>query len=189
MFADLILRCRSYRRFVESETLERQTLVELVNLARCSASGGNNQPLKYMVFNEPNDAARIFPHLQWAGALTDWDGPGEGERPAAYIVILLDKQIKEAGGVDHGIAGWSIMLGATDRGYGGCLVGAIERTGLQAELELDDRYGILLVCALGKPAEKVVLEDAPPGGDVTYYRDEDDVHHVPKRAIDELIIN
>ena len=95
----------------------------------------------------------------------------------------------QAGGVDHGIAGWSIMLGATDRGYGGCLVGAIERKGLRAELDLDDRYDILLVCALGRPAEKVVLEDAPPGGEVTYYRDEHDVHHVPKRAIDELIIN
>ena len=119
--------------------------------------------------------------------MKDWDGPAEGERPAAYIVILGDTEIAKGFGQNHGIAAQSITLGAAEKGYGGCMVGSIKRDQLRAILNLPERYEILLVVALGKPAEKVVTEDAVDG-DVTYYRDAEDVHHVPKRTLDELIV-
>ncbi|MFW6082893.1 MAG: nitroreductase family protein [Chloroflexota bacterium] len=188
MLEDLIRRNRSYRRFNQEEPVNLQTLRDLVNLARLSASLANVQPLKYILVSDPEVNARIFPHTRWAGYLKDWDGPAEGERPAAYIVILGDSAIRKSFGCDHGIAAQSIMLGATERGLGGCMLGALDEDGLRETLSVAPQYEILLALALGEPSERVVLEDAGPGGDVKYYRDSEDVHHVPKRTLDEIIL-
>ncbi len=188
MLKELIVRNRSYRRFDESVKVEMETLHELVELARLSASAANKQPLKYILSCDPDTNGSIFPHTRWAGYLADWPGPAEGERPTAYIVILGDTTISKSFGCDHGIAAQSIMLGATERGLGGCMIGAIDRPALREALSIPDRYEILLILALGKPAEKVVLEDVGADGDIRYYRDEQDVHHVPKRTLDELIV-
>ncbi len=188
MLRDLITRNRSYRRFDQSVAVSLDTLRELVDLARLSASAANRQPLKYILSADPEKNARIFPCLGWAGYLTDWGGPAEGERPTAYIIILGDQTISEDVGCDHGIAAQSIMLGATERGLGGCMIGSIKRLPLRQALDIPDRYQILLVLALGKPAETVVLETVGADGDIKYWRDASGVHHVPKRPLDELII-
>ena len=82
MVKELIRKNRSYRRFYENEPLTRETLVELVELARCVPSAANRQPLKYLLSSTPERNRQIFPHLRWAGYLTDWEGPAPGERPA-----------------------------------------------------------------------------------------------------------
>ncbi|MBI3945345.1 MAG: nitroreductase family protein [Armatimonadetes bacterium] len=189
MIEDLVRRNRSYRRFYEERDIDAATLRELVNLARLSASGSNAQPLKYLLSTDRELNHRIFPTLGWAGYLRDWPGPAEGERPGAYIVILGDRRIRNSFGCDHGIAAQSILLGATERGIGGCMIGSVDRNRLREALQLPDHFEILLVIALGYPKEEVVLEDAPPGGDIRYYRDADGVHHVPKRTLDEIIVD
>lgn len=188
MIRDLIRKNRSYRRFHQEAAVDLETLRELVDLARLSASGANRQPLKYILSNDPEKNAAIFPHLGWAAYLRDWAGPEEGEKPAAYIVVLLDNEIRQAGGVDHGIAAQSILLGATEKGLGGCIIASIQKAALREALALDPRYEILLVLALGKPKETVVIDPVGPDGDIKYWRDEQGVHHVPKRALDDLII-
>jgi nitroreductase len=185
---DLVVNNRSYRRFHQNVTIDREVLEKLVDLARLSASGSNLQPLKYILSADPATNARIFPHTRWAGYLKDWAGPVEGERPAAYIIILGDTEIRKSFGCDHGIAAQSMMLGATERGLGGCMLGALDRKGLRETLNILDRYDILLALALGKPKETVVLEETGPDGDIRYYRDEKGVHHVPKRPLEELIL-
>jgi len=186
--AELVEKTRTIRRFQESEAVDEATLRGLVNLARLSASGGNKQPLKYMISCDAEKNGAIFPHLAWAGSLKDWDGPVAGERPAAYVIILLDKDVSKSAGVDHGIAAQSIALGACEQGLGCCMMGAIQREAIRGALDVPERYDILLVLALGKPDEIVVLGDAPVAGDTTYYRDENDIHHVPKRPLDEIIV-
>ncbi|MBM4467057.1 MAG: nitroreductase family protein [Chloroflexi bacterium] len=188
MLEDLVRKNRSYRRFHQDVAMDLETLRELVNLARLSASVANRQPLKYILSCDPDTNARIFSHTRWAGYLKDWPGPAEGERPAAYIVILGDTEIRQSFGCDHGIAAQSIMLGATERGLGGCIIGAVDHDGLRRALDIPDRYEILLVLALGKPKERVIIEEVGPDGDIRYYRDADGVHHVPKRSLDELIL-
>jgi len=189
MFKDLVLRCRSYRRFDQSVAISRETLEELLELARLAASGANHQPLKYLLYHSPQDCAKVFETLAWAGALKDWAGPEEGEQPTGYVVIVHDTTISHAAGVDHGIAAQNILLGAVDKGLGGCMLGAINRKKLRANLELDERYEILLVVALGKPAETVVVETVGADGQTAYWRDERSVHHVPKRALSDLMLN
>jgi nitroreductase len=188
MLKDLVLRNRSCRRFKEADPIDRQTLVDLVDLARLSASGNNDQPLKYFLSWEPERNALIFPHLRWARQLKDWAGPQPGERPAAYIVVLGDKQVKETFGCDHGIASQSIMLGAAEAGLLGCMIGSVMRDDLRAALAIPGRYDILLVLALGKPAETIIIEPMPASGSTAYWRDEHGVHHVPKRALEDLIV-
>ena len=128
MLEDLIRKNRSYRRFHQDVAVDIEMLRALVDLARLSASGSNLQPLKYILSCEPETNARIFPHTRWAGYLKDWSGPAEGERPSAYIIILGDTEIRKSFGCDHGIAAQSIMLGATERGLGGCMIGSIDRS-------------------------------------------------------------
>jgi nitroreductase len=188
MLRAVITRNRSYRRFDESAKIDRRMLEELVDLARLSPSAANLQPLKYVLSWEPERNSRVFPHLAWAGYLTDWVGPGEGERPSAYIVILGDTTISGSFGCDHGIAAQSMLLGAVEQGLGGCMIGSIQRHKLREALEIPDQYAILLVLALGKPRETVVLETVGSSGDTKYWRDADGVHHVPKRRLEDLII-
>jgi nitroreductase len=184
---DLVVSNRSYRRFHQDVAIDCEVLRELVDLARLSASGSNKQPLKFMLSCDPDTNALVFPHLGWAGYLKDWPGPAEGERPAAYIVILGDTEIRKSFGVDHGIAAQSILLGATERDLGGCMIGSVHR-GLREALNIPSRYEILLVIALGKPGETVTIEPLGPDGDIKYWRDDEGVHHVPKRPLEELIL-
>jgi nitroreductase len=189
MLKNLIVKNRSYRRFYEGEPITLETLQELLELARLSASAANRQPLKYLLSCDPQKNSKIFSHLAWAGYLRDWPGPAEEERPAAYIVILADTEISEDVGCDHGIAAQSILLGAVEKGLGGCMIGAIQKQELRQALALPSRYEILLVIALGKPKETVKLESVGADNDIKYWRDAEGVHHVPKRTLDELIID
>jgi len=188
MLEELVRKNRSYRRFHQDVPIPLETLRALVYLARLSATGSNLQPLKFVLCSDPETNARIFPLTRWAGYLKDWGGPEKGERPAAYIVIVGDTEIRKGSGCDHGIAAQSMMLGAVERGLGGCMIGSIDRDGLRQTLDIPEQYEILLILALGKPKETVVLEDVGPEGDTKYYRDTEGVHHVPKRSLDELVL-
>jgi len=188
MLRDLIRNNRSYRRFWQQVPIEAETLRELVDLARLSASAGNMQPLRYIISCDPEKNALIFPSLAWARYIENWPGPPEGERPSAYIIVLEDKQVDHPLHCDHGIAAQSILLGATEIGLGGCIIGSVNKLNLRNTLSIPVRYDILLVIALGKPKEKVVVEKIQPEGSVKYWRDSEGVHHVPKRALEDIIL-
>lgn len=185
---ELVRMNRSYRRFDQSVHIEKGVLRELINLARLSASSANRQPLKYILSNDPALNSKIFPYLGWAAYLEDWDGPLDGERPSAYIVVLGDRGISPNVSCDHGIAVQSILLGATEVGLGGCIIGSIKKDRLREDLNISPQYKILLVIALGKPVEKVVIEPLAESGDIRYWRDANGIHHVPKRGLDEVIL-
>jgi nitroreductase len=182
-----IMKTRSFRRFWQAEPITIEILQELIDLARLGGSARNVQPLKYLLVNAPAQNAVIFPHLGWAGYLKDWQGPVEGERPSAYIICLLDTHITNEAECDLGIATQNILLGATEKGLGGCRIASFSKK-LQGVLDIPDNLQILLVLALGKPKEAVLLEDSGPDGEIKYWRDENQVHHVPKRSLEEIII-
>lgn len=188
MIQDLVQKSRSYRRFYEEKEVTIDELRELVNLARLSPSGANKQPLKYMLSVSREMNQKIFETLAWAGYLKDWNGPSEGERPSAYIIMLRDKNIINGVSLDEGISAQSIFLGACEKGLGGCFIGAVNKIKLAEVLNLDENFEIALVIALGYPKEVVVIEDINEDGDYKYYRDENEVHHVPKRKLSDLII-
>jgi len=192
-FHNLVARTRSIRRFREEQPLSEANLRELVDLARLSPCAGNKQTLRFHLVSGADACAEVFPTLAWAGYLTDWDGPRVGERPTGYIIVLTDKRPGANFPADLGIAAQSILLGATAHGWGGCFIGCVKRDELAARLHFAANpafadYEIGLVIALGVPQEKVYIEDLPPGGEIKYYRDAQGGHHVPKRALNDLLI-
>ena len=188
-YHNLVLENRSYRRFYENETIPMETLEELAALGRIVPSTANSQAIKFMLINKPEENAKVYDTLGWAGMLADWDGPEEGERPSAYIILLGDLALGKNKFMDDGIIAQTMLLGATAKGYGGCMLGNIKRTELSKALNIDlEKYSIDLVIALGKPKEEVVLEKITPLHGNRYYRDENAVHHVPKRNLEDLII-
>lgn len=188
MIKDLVHANRSYRRFDENQRISREQLREWVSLARISASATNAQGLRFALYESPEDCRRIFPALAWAGYLKNWPGPAEGERPAAYIFILGAESHKYAQ-VDAGIAMQSILLGAVQQGFGGCIIGSVNRKLLEKAYPWPRGFHLLYVVALGKPNEQVVMDTMQNPDQVEYWRDENHVHHVPKRPLDDLIIN
>lgn len=187
MLRDLVLRNRSYRRFWEDYAIPHSTVIELIDIARLSPSGGNKQPLKYIVSCDREKNELIFSTLRWAAYLSDWPGPEQGERPSAYVVILQDKNIGTSM-VDHGIAAHTILLGAVEIGLGGCILNNVNRDLLKQALNIPDYLDVLLVLALGKPKETVVLDKLELGSDIKYWRDNENVHHVPKRKLKDVIV-
>ncbi|MDW7772431.1 MAG: nitroreductase family protein [Desulfobulbaceae bacterium] len=191
MIRQLIEKTRSVRRYREHEELGEKELRGLVDLARLGGSARNGQSLKYMIVTESKLRMRIFNLLKWAGYLKDWPGPGQGERPPAYIICLLDRKLSKGpereAYFDLGIATQNLLLGAAEKGISGCRIAAFARD-IGKILYLDEQYKVLLVLALGYPAEKVVLEELKANGDIRYWRDADGVHHVPKRGLDEILL-
>lgn len=188
MVFDLIPRARTVRKFRENQPVTTETLRSLVDLARLSPSAANLQILKYCLSNTPERNRVVFENLAWAGYLKDWPGPAEGERPAAYILQMSDEQAGAAREVDAGLALQSMVLGAASRSLGTCILGSVNRSRLQETLKLPSRYRILYVLALGAPAEEVKVEPMGPDGDVRYWRDEEGIFHVPKRSLEDLIV-
>lgn len=186
MLKDLILKNRSYRRFHQDKSISEETLAELIDLARLSPSARNAQPLKYITSNKPEVNNTIFTYLSWAGYLSNWHGPEEGERPSAYIIMVNDTTISSNFFSDNGIASQSILLGAVEKGLGGCIIGSVERLQLQRALDIPAQYKIVQVIALGHPKEQVVIEELDK--DHKYWRDMKEVHHVPKRSLNDIII-
>ncbi|MFW6043798.1 MAG: nitroreductase family protein [Marinilabiliaceae bacterium] len=184
---DLIRKNRSYRRFYQDVSIPQYMLEEFVDLARLSPSARNAQTLKFFISCDAETNARIFPTLSWAGYLKEWKGPAEGERPSAYIIIFNDTTISDNYFCDDGIAAQSILLGAVEQGFGGCIVGSVDRLKLTEELNVPSHLRIVEVIALGKPREEVSIEEMKDG-DIKYWRDKAGVHHVPKRPLEEIIV-
>lgn len=189
MLKNLVYTCRSYRRFYEEVKISEDTLKELVDLARMTASAANSQALKYRIVNAEGEREKVFETLSWAGALPDWDGPEKGERPSAYIIVVCDRTLGKNKQTDVGIVSQTIMLGAVEKGFGGCMLGNVQRAKLADALGIDpERYGIELVLALGKPREEVKIVPVGEDGNIKYYRDENQVHYVPKRSLEEVLL-
>ena len=188
MLKDLVKQNRSYRGFDENVKISREMLLELIDFARICPSAMNAQPLKYYLAPSGQDVAKIQPLTIWARKLASLNLPREGHRPTAFIVICADKNIKNPStvGIDVGIAAQTIMLAAVEKGLGGCMIESFDHTGVAQALSLPENLAPVLVLALGKPDETVVLTDAQ--GDISYYRDEKDVHYVPKRKREDIVL-
>ena len=187
MLKDLVSRTRSFRRFRQDEPVSMKILKELVDLARLGGSARNVQPLKYILVNSPSLNDEIFKCLLWAGYLKEWPGPEEGERPVAYVVCLLDTRLSSEADCDLGIATQNILLGAAEKGLGGCRIASISQD-LKVILSIEDHLRTLMVIGLGRPVERVELDEVAPEGDIRYWRDKAQIHHVPKRSLAEVIV-
>ncbi|OGR12829.1 MAG: nitroreductase [Desulfobacula sp. GWF2_41_7] len=186
-FKQLVKDNRSCRRFDNNCKIDTDTLKALVGLARNCASAANKQPLKFIICRDEQKNSEIYACLGWAAYLKDWPGPEKAEQPSAYIVIMGDHTISDNFWCDHGIAAQTILLGARTMGLGGLMFGAINIKKLKNHLNIPDHLEVKLVVALGKPVEEIRIDEVGEDGDIKYWRDENKVHHVPKRKLNDLI--
>lgn len=187
MLKEIVKKNRSYRRFYEDKAITKDTLMELIDIARLTPCGANRQLNRFMVSCTPKENEKIFECLRWAGYYKDWDGPEEGERPSAYIIILGPNDVNTT--CDEGIIGQTIMLSAVEQGMGGCFIGNIDRKKLSENIHIPESYAVKLVLALGYPKENVIIDDISKDDDIKYYRDENQNHHVPKIKLEDLVIS
>jgi nitroreductase len=188
MLIDLVLKNRSYRRFDCNAAISAPILFELIELARVSPSSRNQQALKFLPVNDPRFCELLFPCLAWAGYLKDWDGPVQEERPTGYIIISGDTNLGTKFDIDLGICAQTILLGANEKNFGGCMIASIRREEVRKLFGIPEHLEILLVIALGKPVERVVI-DPLEDGDIRYWRDAERTHHVPKRFLSDIILD
>ncbi|MDE6459334.1 MAG: nitroreductase family protein [Paramuribaculum sp.] len=186
---NLLEKNRSVRRFDSSKPVKESTLRSLVELTRFCASGRNLQPLRYRLVHSADECAALFPSLAWAGYYKDWDGPSAGERPVAYLVQCIDTELAPDCLCDDGLQLEAISLGATALGIAGCIIKAFNVSAVSKALSIPERFKPRYVLALGYPAENVKIVELAPDSDIKYYRDNSDTQCVPKRSLEDLIIN
>ena len=191
MIKDLVRKNRSYRGYDESRKITEDELKDLVDTARVAGSAANLQPLKYRLVCSEAEVAKLNGITRWGKMLKDIELPHKGKFPTAYIVICVDTDIAkvpENANADIGIAAQTILLAAVEQGLGGCMIGNYEKAQAAEALALPERFVPQLIVAIGKPDETVVLTDTGEDGSVKYYRDANDVHYVPKRKLEDILL-
>lgn len=190
-FKELVKRNRSFRGYDESYRFTKEQLEDYVDTTRYTASSVNMQPLKYFIAYEKEMVDKIQKMTKWARALPDLNLPYVGKRPTGFIVVCQDINISlntERFMKDVGIVAQTILLQATEEGLGGCMIGNFKKEEVMETLKLDDNLVPLLIIALGKPDEEIVITEIPESGSTNYYRDKEDVHYVPKRSLGDILI-
>lgn len=192
MFLDLVKQARSHRGFRQDRKVTRQELEHLVECARFTPAARNNQVLKYYLAEKPETVAAIQPLTKWAGALAELHLPRKGAEPVAYIVICLDGSLAENPAPyqrDVGIVAQTMLLAAAEMGLNGCMIGSFAAGELREKLGLPEAVKPQLLLALGEGTDRIVITDVGEDGSTTYYRDAEDIHYVPKRTLEQLILN
>ena len=192
MFLDLVKQARSHRGFRQDRKVTRQELEHLVECARFTPAARNDQVLKYYLAEKPETVAAIQPLTKWAGALAELHLPRKGGEPVAYIVICLDGSLAENPAPyqrDVGIVAQTMLLAAAEMGLNGCMIGSFAAGELREKLGLPEAIKPQLLLALGEGTDRIVITDVGEDGSTTYYRDAEDTHYVPKRTLEQLILN
>lgn len=192
MFLDLVKQARSHRGFRQDRKVTRQELEHLVECGRFTPAARNDQVLKYYLAEKPETVAAIQPLTKWAGALAELHLPRKGAEPVAYIVICLDGSLAENPTPyqrDVGIVAQTMLLAAVEMGLNGCMIGSFAAGELREKLGLPEAIKPQLLLALGEGTDRIVMTDVGEDGSTTYYRDAEDTHYVPKRTLEQLILN
>lgn len=187
-FAELVREARSCRRFIENEPVGAQALRDMVDCVRVATNSRNRQPLRYIAVSGEKKRLKLFAHTNWASAL-GWKGPPEGERPTGFIVILSAVESGAPVYYDAGIAAQTMQLHAASMGLGCCMLNNFPRGPVREILSIPEELEIMLLLAFGKPKEERRIVDASTGGDLRYWRDENNVHYVPKLVLEHVLLD
>ncbi|UCB57885.1 MAG: nitroreductase family protein [Thermoplasmatales archaeon] len=179
-----ILSRRSIRRF-QQKPIKLEILKKMVNTGRLAPSAANLQPLEFFIVNEKNLCDQIFETIGWAGYIKPKWTPAVNERPSAYIVVLVNNEKNPWYLRDVSFATQNIVLFAESLNIGSCILCNINKESIRKILNIPNNIIIDSLIALGYKAEKSVVEDY--SGSIEYWRDKNEVLHVPKRKIEDII--
>lgn len=193
MLKELVEKNRSYRGYDSSHMVTREQLEDLVDHARITGSGMNMQPLRYFLTTDPEQVKRIVGLTGWAMMLKDVKLPHEGNNPTGFIIMCHDLEIKpnrDSAHFDIGISGQTMLLRAVEMGLGGCLIKKFKPDDIAQEINLDTtKLSPVMVVAVGKPREVIEIIETKSKSETQYYRDENDVHYLPKHSLQTVLLN
>ncbi len=185
-FHELVTSARTCRRF-SGDLLPLSVLEHIADCARLSPSARNAQILRYALISSAEKCAAMFSLVRFGGALKPEQRPTEAQQPGGYIVILGPAELSEFAVMDVGIAAQSMFLAANEAGLGCCMIGTFKKKEVADLLGIEDSASLKLVLAFGGPAEQRRIVERRPDGSLTYYRDENDAHCVPKITLEEAV--
>lgn len=185
---DLIKKSRSTRNFDRSVEVSKKDLEYLIECARNTPAGSNRQPFKYLLSNDDKTNNIILSKIYFAAALPEKHFPYKGNEPPAYITIFQKNDELNINKIELGIVAQTICLAACDKGFATCMIANFKPSELKTALNLNKDFTPTLVIAIGKSKETIKLVDVPEGSNFNYYRDESDVHYVPKTRLKDLIL-
>ena len=191
MLIDLVRKNRSFRGYDHSRKITKEELLCMVEAARLCPSSVNIQPFKYYLAYEEDKVSVLQKETHWARGLPEMTLPHPGKEPTAFIVICQDQRIFESLArfqKDVGIVAQTMLLQAVEMGLGGCMIGNFNAASVKEVLGLEEQLHPLLIVAVGKPDEEIILTDVGEGGSTSYYRDDEDRHYVPKRALADIVL-
>lgn len=188
LFRDLVTKSRNYVKFDGSAAVPEELLLDLLELACYVPSRGNLQPLKYLLVTDCSETGPLISMLFPEGCFAGWSGVPEKDRPRAFIVMFGDLCLGSDFGADSGIAAQTILLGAADAGFGGFIVHSFDREGLSLHFGIPGFYQPLLVIALGKPAETLVIEQMSGDDPITGHTDKNGIRFIPKRMQRDVML-
>ena len=191
MIRDIVIDARSYRTFDESRPVGKEDLETFVDTARLCSSAVNRQPLKYRLVYEKSEVEDVVAVTKWAGALPDMKFPPDGHHPTAFIIMCCDTDISEVNEwvrFDAGIAAQTLCLQAAEAGLGTCIIGAFNPDEMSKTLLISKKYKPIAAIAFGVPDETILICNVPASGNTIYFRDKANIHYVPKRSLEEIII-
>ena len=180
-----ILQRRSIRRF-SPRPIDDAVLLELVELARLYASGGNIQPVRFSILSAPPYKDQLFHLLHWAAYIPGFSISAE-ERPPAYIILLRDTKISNGCSFEIGAAATTLMLAAQEYGLATCCVGNFSAKNVSELLSIPAEYVPELVVAIGYPTQKSAVVDLIDS--VRYTEDDQGNMLVPKYRLKDVLID
>ena len=183
---ELIRKRRTIRRF-QQKKIFFDDLKEIVDTGRLAPSASNLQPLEYIVIDAEDMLQPAFEMTKWAGYLPPASGrPPSGQTPVAFIIILINRDIRpNAGGQDVGAAAENMILTALEKGIGACWIASIDRAAMNNFLKIPEHFEIDSLLALGFPNEDPIAE--PMEDTIKYYKDSAGRLHVPKRTLESVL--
>jgi nitroreductase len=176
-----IISRRTIRKF-QQKAISDELLISFIKAASLAPSAANLQPCEYLYCNASAENDRLFPALKWAGYIRPHGDPGPDEKPAAYIIVLTNEEIKSSNAPIDAAAGMmNMILAAWEEGIGSCWLGAIDRARIKEIFQIPEHVTVFGVLALGYPLETPVIE--PFDKTLKYWKDSQGTLHVPKRNI------
>ena len=176
-----IKRRRSIRRF-KQEPVPESLLKDLVSVAVVAPSGGNAQPLRYVIVHTPEMVKGVFELTAWAAHVRPKRNPVWGvSAPTAFIAVCVASGVENNPLLfaDAGASIQNMLLRAVDLGLGACWLGAFDKGKVADALLLED-LGCVYLVAVGYPDESPEMQTIKVGQPTKYNVDANDVLHVPK---------
>lgn len=158
LFAELVRRRRSCRRYELSRPVPRALLDQCLDAARLAPSACNRQPWRFIVVDEPALLAALRAEGKRAGIPHPWwDTVPVFVVVCAQLDLLAHRVAPMVSGIpyyliDIGIAGEHFVLAAESLGLGTCWIGWFNERSVKRVLHLPRSFRPVSLITVGWPA-------------------------------------